>query len=491
MLLIKPNPEPGESWPGYLLRVATLNHLDRGLAHLARLIGVNPLALIANEPDVVLCKLGIASSGASTGEEIALTGASRALRASRRATAARICPDCIREMTNKHVLAAWDQALQIQCRRHRTFLIDTCPSCSQPISHRRMKLLGCDCGADLLGASSKKLHVEFDTMYEVLGLQPIYFSGVQTFAASTQAEATAAALCRRLLLLNGAVELGMQTVATSQRPEVFLSVQELMKVREVLDQWPENFFRLLDTYRSMFGQSPVPRLIGGELRNKDLPVQVRTSLNHWVSNASRSLRPGKRIPSLVQKGEQETVGIKYLIRATGCSYDTAMYWIESGKLGPYKAVRQPSGLLRFDLDKQRVQKAIQISRASSSVCEMATNLGTTGEVLRLFVRAKALFAVPFGRAPYNFRLHPPEVYALAQRILGCARFRSDLSEEQLVFSSAIKRFRKRPPNETRLFLDALFNGVIPLTKVQRHVTALDELLVDLAALKRWRKGRML
>ena len=182
------------------------------------------------------------------------------------------------------------------------------------------------------------------------------------------------------------------------------------------------------------------------------------------------------------------MGIKYLIQSTGCTYDTARYWLESGRLGPYEASEQPNGMKRYQIGKDRVQKAIHIARSSSSVKDMAIALGTTSDTVRALVRAEVVHAIPFGRAPYNVRVLPAEVTEYATRILKCSRFRKNLDGEQVVFSTAIRRFRKRPARQLQDFLEAILNGRILVSKVQRYVVAIDELLIDQEALRKWERA---
>lgn len=489
-LLIKPSPEPGESWPGYLLRIATLNHLERGLVDLAKLIGAHPQALIASDPEVVLCKLGIRSGVASSRGLVEVKTGSVPLRNASRSTMARICPECLRESTNKHVRADWDFALQVQCRTHRTLLIDKCPSCLSPISHLRHKLLRCNCGVEWVSLSSKTGDHDIHHVYELLGLQDRDDDLPPTFGASSHAEVLAFRLCRRLLLLQEAVS----QESKKRRPRetvAFMSAEELMKVRQVLSGWPHKLYHLLDSYRSMFGSSPIRWIVDKNLPNSKLPIQIRSALAQWAIDIRRTIKPGKKSLALVQRSDTEHVGIGYVLVATGCSYKTARYWIDCGRLGQYQASKQSGGRLRFQLDKKYVQRAVQISKSSSSVGEMAANLGTTRAVLRQFVRAGLLYAIPYGRATYNFRLHPSEVYSLANRILSCARLRRELFEEHLIFSSAMARFSERQPVAIERFINALIQGTISLSKVSPHVVALDELLVERASLERWEKGGML
>jgi hypothetical protein len=102
-LLIRPQPETGESWPGYLLRIADLNHLNQGLAHFAKLLGITPAALIGSEPATVLGALGLSTTRSDLGRFAKKGTGNYPLRNSLRAHSARVCPQCLEEMSNKHI----------------------------------------------------------------------------------------------------------------------------------------------------------------------------------------------------------------------------------------------------------------------------------------------------------------------------------------------------------------------------------------------------
>lgn len=412
------------------------------------------------------------------------------LRNSLRAHSARVCPQCIEEMTNKHFLATWDRAFQFTCHKHEILLVDRCPQCARPMSHLRRRLLACDCGASLLGMPRQKSTSDFAALHRALDLHEIYAAPAQTFAASRPEDLAALIFCRRLTVLKAAKIHGIKRKNLGRIDELFMRLEDLMRIHDAFTQWPRNFQTILEWHRMAFNGSPSPLLMEQPLSAPGVLPTIKAAISDWSSHSRRSLKPGRRSPPLVQKGVEEKVGIKYLIQSTGCTYDTARYWLEIGRLGPYEACEQPNGMNRYQIDKVRVQKAIHIARSSSSVKDMAVALGTTSDTVRALVRAEVIHAIPFGRAPYNVRLLPAEVTEYAARILGCARFRKKLEGEQVLFSTAVQRFRKRSVRQLQDFLDAVLDGRIPMSKVQRYVVAIDELLIDQDALRQWeRAGR--
>jgi hypothetical protein len=489
-LLIRPQPEPGESWPGYLLRVAALNHLNNGLAHFAKVLGVSHLALIGSEPDIVLGRLGFASLKRDQEQLVKHGKGIRPLRNSLRASSARFCPKCIQEMHNKHLLARWDRAFQFKCEKHEVLLVDRCPTCSRPITHLRRSLLACDCGTSFLRMPSPISTMDFVAVYRILELQEIYVSTARTFESSTPADLAALIFCKRLELLSQPKMHDSSKRNFGRVSELFFRFEELVKIHDIFTRWPLNFHLYLERHQEAFNESPSPLLLSPPLSAAGLLRPVRAAIAERAFHVHRSLKPKRRSAALIQSSIDESVGIKYLIQSAGCSYDTARYWLDTGRLGPYEANRLPNGTIRYRIAKDKVQKAIQISRSVSSVKEMALVLGTTNDTIRLFVRAGAIHAIPFGRASYNFRVQPAEVVEYANKLLKCARLSTSLEKDYVVFSRAIRPFLRRKVRRLQNFLGAILGGQIPVRKVQRYVVCIDELLIDQSALRRWERENL-
>jgi hypothetical protein len=332
--------------------------------------------------------------------------------------------------------------------------------------------------------------VDFGGLYRALDLQEIYAAPARTFAASRPEDFAALIFCRRLTVLKADKTHGLQRKKLGRIEELFMRLEDLMKIHDAFTQWPRNLQSILESYRIAFKASPAPLLMGGPLSAPGLLPTIKAAIADWTFHVHRSLKPRRRSPPLIQKSVEGKVGVTYLMESTGCTYDTAQYWLESGRLGSYEVCEQPNGTKRYQIDKDRVQKAIQISRSSASVKDMAIALGTTSDTVRVLVRAGVIHAIPFGRAPYNFRLVPSEVTEYAARILACARVRKNLDSEQVVFSTAIRRFRRRSDLQLQDFLKSILNGRVHVGKSQRYVVALDELLIDLDELRKWERAGM-
>jgi hypothetical protein len=228
--------------------------------------------------------------------------------------------------------------------------------------------------------------LNFGALYRALDLHEIYARPAQTFAASRPEDFAALIFCRRLTALKAEKTHGLKRKKLGRIEELFVTLEDAMKIHDAFNHWPRNFQTILEWHRTVFNGSPAPLLMEEPLSAPGLLPTVKAAIADWTSHARRSLKPRRRSPQLIQKSVEEKVGIKYLIEGSGCSYDTAQYWLESGRLGPHEVCEQPNGTKRYQIDKDRVQKAIHIARSSASAKEMAIALGTTSDTVRALVR---------------------------------------------------------------------------------------------------------
>ena len=134
---MRPRPEPDESWPGYLGRLAEFNALD-GIKGLERVFGVSVAALLCGRLTNEKKSFGVEVPAAS--ESI-----SGILTKTRKSLLTRVCPLCLDNKNATHS-ALWDFPLMLRCALHDCLLVDRCDACQQPIRHDRPTLASCKCG---------------------------------------------------------------------------------------------------------------------------------------------------------------------------------------------------------------------------------------------------------------------------------------------------------------------------------------------------------
>ena len=134
-LLMRPRPVTGESWAGYLARLATENEL-RGIAGLGRVLGITDTALLCG----TLVKGDALVVAVSDYASTALRS-----RGARRSWLTRICPQCVNH-PKPIFQARWDRPLTLCCLEHRCMLVDRCTACDAQIRHDRRSRASCHCG---------------------------------------------------------------------------------------------------------------------------------------------------------------------------------------------------------------------------------------------------------------------------------------------------------------------------------------------------------
>lgn len=136
-LLLRPRPEYGESWPGYLCRLADCNALS-GVAGLVRVLNVSKGALLCGQLANGKTSFALNVPDPAKGALISSLVIGRSWRT-------RVCPVCM-DCENPIAQAHWDGPLTLRCTQHRCMLVDRCDSCKAPVRHDRPALDSCECG---------------------------------------------------------------------------------------------------------------------------------------------------------------------------------------------------------------------------------------------------------------------------------------------------------------------------------------------------------
>lgn len=145
-------PEPTEGPIEYLRRLSVRNGYSDWRS-LVRATGVNPTlnALWKNKPTLIDA-LGLGPAWLDGVMPPSAEGRGLHDPFFRRTATDPVCPQCLAE--GDHLHHAWSHSLVSACPDHGTALIDTCPSCDQPLSPDRFDLATCDCGYTLREAAA-------------------------------------------------------------------------------------------------------------------------------------------------------------------------------------------------------------------------------------------------------------------------------------------------------------------------------------------------
>ena len=278
-MLIQPRPEEGESWPGYLLRIAEQNHMTNGLQSFAQRLGVIPQTLVASQPEVVMGALGIKHVEQTPGV-FAQSGSGRNLmKESGRTFLCRVCPLCLNEMWPRYIKASWERAFEFICDRHHLLLVDRCPKCGRSISYLRKHFLACDCGMSYLSLPLQKVPKDFVSYYKVLDLADVYAKPAKTFEASSVLETHAVMFCRRLQSMRETIASVKKQKRPSQFYNVFMSYADFQGIEDIFEQWPQGLHAFLERHLSSEEKIFVSSfLLTAPLNRKDVLVQIKSGV---------------------------------------------------------------------------------------------------------------------------------------------------------------------------------------------------------------------
>jgi hypothetical protein len=252
-LLRTPAPRPGESFPGYLLRLTEENSYD-SLRWIPEQTGltVDPTRgqwadLWTPGPHItLLCEM----TGLSQ-VELASLQEPLAPDCLVRWKAPKVCPSCLRE--ESWYRKAWDVLPFTVCPLHRIVLVDSCPHCEHPISWARASMSVCRCGYDWRRIHSRLIG-EDGSLAAARRLLSIWQERAVDDHSITEAaaqphtlECAAVYLTALSALMDGWLQMrnGVKLQAVTGND---LCHQAAASVAHALTNWPESFFRFFDQF---------------------------------------------------------------------------------------------------------------------------------------------------------------------------------------------------------------------------------------------------
>jgi len=481
-LLIRYRPISGESWPGYLLRLAAGNRYH-GIGDIAVALDMSAKTLIASPPREILLRLGI-EPPVDAGCVEPRKWNKPSLYLAGRSIHARVCSRCLNEMSVSHIRSSWDRLLEVKCSRHQIFLLEACPRCQQRISYLRKNVDQCDCGFRFGRAKEQVIDIDTLGMLRVLNLHSIYASPAITFAFSGMQELGAYVLIFRLNQLKNGLS---NSFRFAQANCAYLPLDAIRQSLKWFEAWPQNFNQMTLRIQPGTGKTIGNLILGESLANQKLFPMIRSALDNLNSERRRAPRPKRRCIQVMAHDKSDYVNIKFVMDVSGCSYEIAKYWISKGWLGVVTAVPRKNGQIEHLISKTSVDKALQIIKATSSVQELSRTLGISARSLRTLARNQVLLSTPYGPGHWNIRLPHLEVFAFASRLLSIAEKDETSLYCRISIDDAISRLSLRHPGLVKPLITSLLQGHIPLWFLGHLPISLAELAINPKDLHTWRK----
>lgn len=448
-LLLKPRWMPGESWPGYLLRLAEANQLGR-LAGLGAGLNLRPNELLMADPASILDTMGVDAQGLPPADP-PVPGWMRTIpfRAGRSGFTS-WCSLCLRDDSTPHFRALWDLPLQLTCEVHECQLERVCPSCGQDLTVLRKRLLYCDCGRQLATVPPRA------TSSSVKRMQQIFTRGraasdARSFAAATNEELLGVQLLRWLAQRS---EVSLQRPKRMRMTHAWLKGEELARVIPWFEDWPHEFER-------RYANLDSSRVVGRGKRSFRSVCRIFSELDSAIANLKARSRRMRR-PKRSNSSRTEFVGIRRAMELTGMHYEVIRRWIDQGLLGEVKIQRLRSGQHLYEIPAEAVSQAAALTHKTDHLRHLAGQVGLSTSALNKLVGDGLLRSISLQKSSYTARLQATEVFELTRKLRSSARGPVRTAKEIWSLSRAIELAHRRGRGAVRALIAAISEGRIDL-----------------------------
>jgi hypothetical protein len=454
-LLVRPKWIVGESWTGYLLRVAERNSLA-GIEGLARCLGMTTLKIMFAQPAIVLRMMGVRSQGVPT---IYYPRARRArrifMRMSGRASPSAMCLECLRQDRTPHIRAIWEMPLELGCRLHGVELNTKCADCGRPIHVRRLQLLTCPCGASYLDQQDRPIDPVWMQMLHALDIRRPEQSK-QTFAIRAPRELLAVSLVEKLL--NFDVQLAAAAPRRKSYSGARLAAEAFERVKAWFQDWPASFTARYASSKTeiLRGGRPRPYLSSCGLHAREFP-KLQAAIHSISRREISSPRPWMRITheQLLQRPLQPVSAAAIL---AGCAETTIHCAVRTGFIaGPRYT---PEGALRLETAEILRFKALLESTLTPQ--EAAVQLGVVAQVVMFIMRSGFLNALHIGQRFYDARVQTTECAQLRESFLKRVSVSRAPIDERCELARAILLAGNRCDMNVAFLLSSLLRGELSM-----------------------------
>ena len=263
-LITTTDPMQGESLASFFVRLTELNHYDspRWICWLAgysisnRILNANLLAKSIEDLFLLSQATGIDVAllfsmtfypddkikGANTLTEGILVPMHAIHKSS-----TKLCPYCLSE--NSYIKKAWETSFYTVCAKHKSLLIDRCPSCDRKISIFRKSIVKCNCGFDFRDAKASivqglGLHLALQVEKMIQG--NLFKNNLISYSSIEDLQLYDFS---RLLFFTAGQLIGIcdttgKFIAQSTKNAELHPM--LLEAYSVYEKWPHNFYKFLD-----------------------------------------------------------------------------------------------------------------------------------------------------------------------------------------------------------------------------------------------------
>jgi hypothetical protein len=474
-LLIRPSWFSGESWAGYLLRLAEANQVPIG--HLAGILSITPRALIAMQPREALHYFSISAAAAPHVKRSVEHDTTHTLSVGRCVDTA-VCARCIAEDSVAYVRAQWEYPLEIGCRKHEVALLTECASCRRKLNALRRKLMYCNCGASLAEQQQQALHSFWTKLPGIFGIKRSDERG-STFRPFEWKERLAASVVQRIAAYDrGTLRDGFG------KPRILakLPVQDAEQAQRWFEDWPREFV----AYYAKALRTPNlgekrrrPFISSDSLSSKHFPA-IRKAIGIVTRRRMRSIPSRKLSREDYLRRDTQTLGSASVVLGSG----------ESMTMTLARAGLLPGAVLTGDhslrISTRHLMRLIPWFHGTVPLDQAATAIGLKFASVERLAEAGVLGSTFLG-IDRTLRVRTADCQALIDHLLGLVRYCDPTNFSVRTLDHALYRASRRGPSGTALLMHAICSGEIGLFCSDRHPASLDGFFLNLTQVKKlWR-----
>lgn len=464
MLPYRPDPFEGESWPGYLLRLANSNGL-RGLVSIASLLNMTTERLLrANILEV--------GNWLNLTEPLGAEPGGNAYRGHLNMRT-RVCPDCLKEDRTPFLRAAWDSPIKLHCDNHRKLLLDTCPVCSQHLTYERGWVSSCGCGAQLKGLRTTRSEAWMMDMYELVQATKIVGNPRRTFSETGVEEHQKADLLMRMTHVQKPPGRPGKQKRVSRHK--FVARADVEWLKEIFGQGSESLHASMAKWQ----------LSGVRLGQLRLPVgSPLYEIWSKISVDQRRTRASLRAPpSQVPLG---FVSKRRLMNEMGLHPTAIDYLIDTGLIrGAVKMESASAFKARYLIPEAEYQGLLALHKGTMSIHESAEFALVRPSTIRILGYSGAIQTFRLGKCKYVFRIKATDLAAAMQRVLSRARRSLGPIDSLVPLEDAITELYRFDLRLPRLLLDDVGAGQVQMLVLNRSALHLGECYLDSGAFLEW------
>lgn len=483
-LLVRPRWFPGESWAGYLLRVANANEIP-GIRCLADMLGVSESHLLTNQPRAVLAALGWSERAPLVRYTVPTASRSRLppeegrqmlVRSGRRLATA-ICPRCLASDPVPYQRALWEGPLEVGCRTHRTELLRRCTACNHTLQADRCLLLECPCGASLLEQEARALDGAWREILPAFGLKRPE-AAAQTFRPICGKEIVAASVVERLAIY----EIEKAPILRKQRVSAKPGLEAVELAAPWFQDWPRGFE---NRYRQALEHNKTAEgRCNSYIQAKTLFAPMFPPIQRVVARLARARSCGPqdaKVRDVEYYLSCANQSVSAVCKLLGLSRAQVVWLLSTGAMPGAKRLSRHA----FSIPTETVLDLMAHLSQTEDWLRAATRRGLHKRAMKQILRIGLIPAVSlsdFGIC----RIEPGPWDDFCDLLLACAKPLPGAAFQTIQLEAVIAASQAVSPDASRTarIVGAIARGEMEIYASSKRPKMLNELLVSMSQLKR-------